>query len=93
MFFNNTINIPQKLPINACEYKPCINGGSCVSTALNESHCKCGQLWTGIFCHLTLCTRRPCGDHGVCELNSDSSAGYVCHCDSGKITYTLLSLD
>ncbi len=83
LFLNTTINISHKMPVNTCEYQPCINGGSCVTSGRNESYCKCAQLWTGIFCHLTLCNRRPCGDHGICKLNRDSG-GYDCHCDSGN---------
>ncbi|CAG2118874.1 unnamed protein product [Medioppia subpectinata] len=82
MFFNESVNLPQKLPVNTCEYKPCMNGGECVRNERNDSLCRCTEFWTGIFCHLTLCNRKPCGNHGICELNTDSSDRYVCHCDS-----------
>lgn len=81
-FMNTTLKLAGKMQSESCIHQPCVNNGSCI-TGRNESYCKCKGFWTGIFCHLTVCDKRPCGDHGVCKLNKDSGSGFVCKCNSG----------
>ncbi|KAI1298753.1 Protocadherin Fat 3 [Halotydeus destructor] len=90
-FLNKTVPLPARYPVDSCSYNPCSENGLCrqrrqLHSKNNDTsnQCVCKNHWTGIFCHMTLCEKRPCGDRGLCKLDSKkNSHDYICHCNAG----------
>ncbi|RWS27550.1 cubilin-like protein [Leptotrombidium deliense] len=77
--------LPKEYPVDSCDYQPCSVHGRCIHKTLRDKIvdiCECKMHYTGLFCHLTLCDLKPCGDFGVCTLEPKED-NYVCHCNTG----------
>ncbi len=73
---------------NACNFSPCINGGTC--TSLNDEDqlysCTCPSGCSGRNCSVctTACSTINCLNGGRCLVNAASNLPY-CVCASGYI--------
>lgn len=85
----------RKCEKDPCNSSPCLNGGSCMSMALNGSttfHCACPDGWTGSRCELPIsggaCSSNPCVK-GICIEQTDNVVNgldYQCFCQPGEST-------
>lgn len=83
----------RKCEKDPCSSAPCLNGGSCMSMALNGSttfHCACPEGWNGAHCDISAvegaCASNPCVN-GICiEHTDDQIEGekFRCFCQPGK---------
>ncbi|CAH2050388.1 unnamed protein product, partial [Iphiclides podalirius] len=81
----------RKCEKDPCYSKPCSNGGSCMSMAVNGSttfHCACGSGWMGPQCEFPVseaCAAKPCVN-GICVEQTGSDHGiqnFRCFCEPG----------
>ncbi|XP_045491219.1 neurogenic locus notch homolog protein 1 isoform X1 [Colias croceus] len=81
----------RKCEKDPCFSSPCVNGGSCMSMAMNGSttfHCACTEEWTGTHCEMPAtggaCADKPCGK-GICveQTDDDSGPNFRCFCEPG----------
>lgn len=89
----------RKCEKDPCYSEPCVNGGSCMSMALNGSttfHCACAEGWTGSNCEVPTsggaCDSKPCVK-GICveDVNNEEGQTYRCFCEPGRI-YLFISV-
>lgn len=71
-----------EIPIsNACDSKPCQNGGTCWLHNIKEHRCNCAPGFTGPNCELEdHCASGPCKNGAECASKDDS---YECTCAPG----------
>ncbi|GFR97028.1 fat cadherin, partial [Elysia marginata] len=67
---------------DACSSNPCLNGGQCKPSSLNEYVCICPGEFRGEQCELNPdpCLQNPCLAGGRCEKDSESPNSFLCHC-------------
>lgn len=85
-FTNKAAVLPSRYLQESCDGSPCSKHGTCTTKMYKNSslhYCKCNHHWTGLFCHMTLCERNPCGDRGVCKLDTTGLNTFNCHCNPG----------
>lgn len=83
----------RKCEKDPCSSAPCLNGGSCMSMALNGSttfHCACPEGWMGAHCDISAvegaCASNPCVN-GICIEHTDEQIQeekFRCFCQPGK---------
>ncbi|XP_028049914.1 neurogenic locus Notch protein-like [Monomorium pharaonis] len=72
----------------SCSPSPCKNGGLCVSSPRDESHCNCTSKYVGEYCqHLNPChTALRCQNGGSCRVREGIGGGtpsFTCACPVG----------
>ncbi|XP_075054823.1 protocadherin Fat 3 isoform X5 [Mixophyes fleayi] len=67
---------------DACEEKPCQNGGSCTSVPSGGYQCSCPSQFIGKNCEseITACFPNPCRNGGSCDPIGSS---FICSCRTG----------
>ncbi|XP_075448649.1 protocadherin Fat 3 isoform X3 [Ascaphus truei] len=67
---------------DACERKPCQNGGSCTSVPSGGYQCSCPSQFIGKNCEseITACFPNPCRNGGSCDPIGTS---FICNCRTG----------
>ncbi|XP_053564600.1 protocadherin Fat 3 isoform X2 [Bombina bombina] len=67
---------------DACERKPCQNGGSCTSVPSGGYQCNCPSQFIGKNCEseITACFPNPCRNGGSCDPIGNS---FICNCRAG----------
>ncbi|XP_068122905.1 protocadherin Fat 3 isoform X5 [Hyperolius riggenbachi] len=67
---------------DACERKPCQNGGSCTSVPSGGYQCSCPSKFIGKNCEseITACFPNPCRNGGTCDPIGSS---FICTCRTG----------
>ncbi|KAM4700502.1 protocadherin Fat 3 isoform 2-T2 [Discoglossus pictus] len=67
---------------DACERKPCQNGGSCTSVPSGGYQCSCPSQFIGKNCEseITACFPNPCRNGGSCDPIGNS---FICNCKAG----------
>ncbi|KAF2354315.1 EGF-like domain, partial [Trinorchestia longiramus] len=73
------------LLVASCSPSPCLNGGSCTQDA-SHAWCHCKPGYSGIFCQVSACMRKPCS-HGECQLPTKpvkrGQIDFICLCATG----------
>ena len=72
------------IPISRCElYSPCLNGATCIDTALNAFRCNCPSNLTGSYCERRVdpCMKRSnlCNT-GKCINQKSTGMDFTCFC-------------
>ncbi|XP_073469084.1 protocadherin Fat 3 isoform X2 [Aquarana catesbeiana] len=67
---------------DACERKPCQNGGSCTSVPSGGYQCSCPSKFIGKNCEseITACFPNPCRNGGTCD---PIGSAFICTCRTG----------
>ncbi|XP_041440520.1 protocadherin Fat 3 isoform X2 [Xenopus laevis] len=67
---------------DACERKPCQNGGSCTNVPSGGYQCTCPSQFIGKNCEseVTACFPNPCRNGGTCDPIGSS---FICNCRTG----------
>ncbi|XP_063807494.1 protocadherin Fat 3 isoform X5 [Pseudophryne corroboree] len=67
---------------DACEEKPCQNGGGCISVPSGGYQCSCPSQFIGKNCEseITACFPNPCRNGGSCDPIGNS---FICTCRTG----------
>ena len=66
---------------NACDARPCKNGGTCTLSTLNTYQCTCPLGWTGATCtEKDHCANQPCRNGAQCISLGNN---YKCRCREG----------
>ncbi|XP_053312519.1 protocadherin Fat 3 [Spea bombifrons] len=67
---------------DACERKPCQNGGTCTSVPSGGYQCSCPSQFIGKNCEseITACFPNPCRNGGTCDPIGNS---FICNCRTG----------
>ncbi|XP_055449636.1 protocadherin Fat 1 isoform X3 [Psammomys obesus] len=62
-----------------CSSNPCQNGGVCNPSPTGGYYCKCGALYIGTYCEVSVnpCSSNPCLYGGTCVVDN---GGFVCQC-------------
>ncbi|CBZ55849.1 EGF-like domain-containing protein, related [Neospora caninum Liverpool] len=84
-----------EIPTCTCEdqHYYCDEHASCVDSATAGSgvYCRCakGFKGNGLTCAPTYCEgENPCGTHGTCVPDRETTVGYTCTCDPGYLLIT-----
>ncbi|KAL2096237.1 hypothetical protein ACEWY4_008385 [Coilia grayii] len=67
---------------DACQSKPCRNGGTCSSHPTGGFWCSCGVFFTGVRCEveMSVCVPNPCKNAGQCRALGNA---FLCSCRRG----------